>query len=217
MKDVNIRKGMLSDIPYLYDVCLKTGDNGNDASALFFDPYLIGQYYAAPYLFFHYGICFVAEYQYRPQGYILGVPDTVSFEKWMEEQWLPPLRLRYPKPFSPEIVRSEKEAWILNNIHERRFPVESKSMDAPKWLSDYPAHLHIDILPSLQGKGIGRKLMEKLFTELEKQGAPGLHLGVSSSNPGAVGFYKKFGFTTLEEESWGFTMGIKINERGELS
>ncbi|MDR0502904.1 MAG: GNAT family N-acetyltransferase [Treponema sp.] len=216
MENVNIRKGVLSDIPYLYEICLKTGNNGKDASDLFFDPFLIGQYYAAPYLAFHYGICFVAEYQYRVQGYILGVPDTVSFEKWMEEQWLPPLRQRYPKPFSPEIVRSEKEAWILDNIHKKRFPVNAHRLDTPSWLSDYPAHLHIDILSVLQGKGIGRKLMEKLFTELEKQRVPGLHLGVSSSNPGAVGFYKKFGFSVLEEESWGYTMGIKIDECGDI-
>jgi hypothetical protein len=40
MDKIIIRKAVLSDIPYLYDICLKTGDKGNDASALFYDPYI---------------------------------------------------------------------------------------------------------------------------------------------------------------------------------
>jgi hypothetical protein len=89
---INIRRAVLSDLPYFYEICLKTGDGGKDASALFFDQYLLGHYYAAPYLVYRSGICFVAEYEYRLQGYIAAVPDTALFQQWMEEQWLPPLR-----------------------------------------------------------------------------------------------------------------------------
>ena len=204
MDEITIRRAVLSDIPYLYEICLKTGDEGKDASALFFNPYLIGQYYAAPYLLFPDGICFVAEYQYRPQGYILAVSDTVAFRKWMEEQWLPPLRKRYPKPFPPALIRSEKERQIIELLHNCQFPIEK---DARPWLAEYPAHLHIDLLPSLQGKGTGRALMDALFSELERQGVPGLHLGVSASNIGAAAFYRKMGFSILKEHEWGFTMG----------
>jgi hypothetical protein len=61
MNDTIIRRAALSDLPYLYEICLKTGDAGKDASALFNDPYLMGQYYATPYLLFPAGICFVVE------------------------------------------------------------------------------------------------------------------------------------------------------------
>jgi ribosomal protein S18 acetylase RimI-like enzyme len=75
------------------------------------------------------------------------------------------------------------------------------------WLADYPAHLHIDLLPRIQQKGIGRNLMDALFAELARQKVRGLHLGVGSSNTGAVAFYKRTGFSVLEEEEWGFTLG----------
>ena len=206
MEEISVRKAVLSDLPYLYEICLKTGDDGKDASALFFDPYLIGQYYAAPYLHFPGGICFVAEYEYRPQGYIIAAPDTIAFRQWMEEQWLPPIRKRSPSPLPPELIRTEKEKQIYWLIHNKQFPIDES--DRP-WLTEYPAHLHIDLLPCLQGKGTGRALMNVLFTELKQLKVPGLHLGVSASNNGAVAFYQKLDFSVLEEHEWGFTLGKK--------
>jgi len=204
MGQITIRRAVLSDLPYLYEICLKTGDEGKDASALFSDQYLLGHYYAAPYLVYKSGICFVAEYEYRPQGYILAVPDTASFMQWMEEQWLPPLRKRYQKPFP--LSCSEKEKEIIDLIHERKFPI---NITEQPWLTDYPAHLHIDLLPGIQGKGQGRVLIDKLFDELARKGVSGLHLGVGSSNLDGIAFYKKTGFTVLEEHEWGLTMGAE--------
>jgi len=206
MEENNIRRAVLSDLPYLYEICLKTGDEGKDASALFSDQYLLGHYYAAPYLVCQFGICFVAEYEYRPQGYIVAVPDTVSFKQWMENQWLAPLRKRYQQTFP--LVRSEKEESIIDLIHERKFPID---ITEQPWLTDYPAHLHIDLLPGIQGKGLGRILIDKLFNELARKGIPGLHLGVGSSNLGAITFYKKMGFSVLKEHDWGFTMGKRCD------
>jgi len=206
MEEVKIRKAVLSDIPFLYEICLKTGDSGRDASDIFFDPYLQGSYYAAPYLLFSDGICFIAEYEYRPQGYIIAAPDTTAFDKWMEEEWLPPLRKRYPLPFPPDMIRSENEGRLIETLHRSLFPAEKTY----EWLTEYPAHLHIDLLPAIQGKGIGRKLMDTLFEELKQRGIPGIHLGVGISNIGAIEFYKKTGFSVLQDQPWGFTMGVKL-------
>jgi len=206
MDELTIRRAALSDIPYLYEICLKTGDEGKDASSLFFDPYLIGQYFAAPYLLFPDGICFVAEYQFRPQGYIIAAPDTAAFKQWMEEQWLPPIRKRCPLPLPPAMIRTEKEKRIFQLLHKKQFPIDENEYP---WLADYPAHLHIDLLPILQGKGTGRALTDALFTELKRQKVPGLHLGVSASNTGAVAFYRKLDFSVIKEHEWGFTLGKK--------
>jgi GNAT superfamily N-acetyltransferase len=202
MPDPVIRRAVLSDLPYLYEICLKTGDSGKDASALFNDPFVIGQYYAAPYLVSPDGICFVVEDEFRPQGYIVAAPDTGAFNKWMEEVWLPPLRERYPRPFPPEKIRTEKEGHILALFHECHHPV-----DTEPWFESHPAHLHIDLLPSLQGKGLGRRLINRLCEELVRLGVPGVHLGVGTKNTGAVAWYRGTGFTVLQEADWGLTMG----------
>jgi ribosomal protein S18 acetylase RimI-like enzyme len=207
MDEIFIRKTQIQDLPYLYEICLKTGNNGKDASLLFFDPYLIGQYYAAPYLLYPAGIGFAAGQNRRPKGYIIAVPDSNDFDHWMEETWLPPLRERYPKPVSMELIRSENEKRILENFHNNQLNDANKTLYA-----DYPAHLHIDLLPELQGKGIGRKLMDALFSELKQQKVSGVHLGVSKKNPDAVAFYQKLEFTVFHEHEWGFTMIKDISQ-----
>jgi GNAT superfamily N-acetyltransferase len=203
---VLIRKAIVQDVPHFYDICLKTGDNGKDASGFFRDPWLVGQYYAAPYLFFPGALCFTAEEDGTPRGYIVSAPDTAAFDAWMESVWLPPLRLRYPaeSPVHPEYSSHEKAITAAIHKPHPQGPV-------PSWRTEYPAHLHIDMLPGIQGKGWGRRLMETLFAALRERGVPGLHLGVSRANTGALAFYGKIGFLTVQEEdSGGCTLGIKL-------
>ena len=38
---------------------------------------------------------------------------------------------------------------------------------------EYPAHLHIDLLPETQGQGLGRRLIETLVDALQERACPG--------------------------------------------
>jgi GNAT superfamily N-acetyltransferase len=206
MRDMHdIRKAVPQDLPHFYDICLKTGDNGKDASAFFYDPWLLGQYYAAPYLFFPGTLCFTALDGGIPRGYIISAPDTAAFDAWMESVWLPPLRRRYPSPYPEERTRSPYEAKIALLLH-RPHP----SRPAPPWLAAYPAHLHIDLLPEIQGRGCGRRLMESLWAALRENAVPGVHLGVSRLNAGAIAFYRRLGFSQIEEDNDGYTLALKL-------
>jgi GNAT superfamily N-acetyltransferase len=202
------------DLPYCYEICLKTGDDGKDASGLFSDPLLLGQYYAAPYFFHDLSLCFVAERDRLPGGYILAAADTAAFNRWMETRWLPALRRRYPLPFPA--AKSEREQNMVTLIHRPLVPPGSGGPDTgpspppPPWLASYPAHLHIDLLPELQGRGWGRALMETLLEELSRRGCPGVHLGLSALNTAALAFYTRLGFSILQKEAWGGVMGKRM-------
>jgi ribosomal protein S18 acetylase RimI-like enzyme len=74
----------------------------------------------------------------------------------------------------------------------------------------YPAHLHIDILPIAQGKGMGKVLMNEFINELKNQKVPGLHLEVGKANENAIEFYKHLGFLVLKEYEYSYAMGIKL-------
>ncbi len=63
----------------------------------------------------------------------------------------------------------------------------------------YPAHLHIDILPEAQRRGIGSALVDTLMKKLSDEGIPGVYLGCASSNPSGNAFYRKYGFALLEK------------------
>ena len=49
------------DLDGLYDICLKTGDTGEDATGLYDDPKLLGHLYAAPYAVLEPDLTFVLE------------------------------------------------------------------------------------------------------------------------------------------------------------
>ncbi len=59
----------------------------------------------------------------------------------------------------------------------------------------HSAYIHLlSILPTEQGKGIGRKLLEEFIAHWKIQK---IELSVQNSNIGAEKFYRKFGFTDL--------------------
>ena len=70
------------------------------------------------------------------------------------------------------------------------------------------AHLHIDILPEYQHKGLGTKLINTLTDSLKAKGIDSVMLVVNSSNVNAVKFYKKNGF----KEYLNFGKGILMTK-----
>jgi ribosomal protein S18 acetylase RimI-like enzyme len=69
---------------------------------------------------------------------------------------------------------------------------------APGWLvRAYPSHLHINLLPRLQGQGCGRHLLAAWCSRAKELGSAGFHLGVSSTNSPALNFYKALGWQRL--------------------
>jgi ribosomal protein S18 acetylase RimI-like enzyme len=184
-----IRPYQSADLDDLYRVCVQTADNGQDATALLSDPMLPGHVFAAPYAIFESSLAWVAEDAAGVAGYVLGALDTRAFEIRLERDWWPALRVRYPEP-RPSDALSELERLTLQDIH-RPFKAD------PELVSRYPSHLHIDLLPRVQGRGFGRRLIETLFAALRADGSSGVHLHVGSANVRAAGFYRHIGMTEL--------------------
>ena len=181
-----------SDAPYLMDICLKTAFHGQDASHLLSDPFLIGQLYVAPYLHYDPELCLVLTQADKPVGYVLATADSARFERQCETEFFKPLRARYPKP---KVMDDSYQHRVFNRLH--------LGHPTPAGLSDYPAHLHIDLLPEAQGQGMGKQLMVQLFDCMAKQGIAGVHLIVSEQNEGALAFYQRIGLENLGQQAGG--------------
>jgi ribosomal protein S18 acetylase RimI-like enzyme len=181
-----IRLARPDDHADLYDICLRTGDGGADATPLHEDPDLLGHVYVGPYLALEPDLAFVVTGDGGrtgpPQGYCVGTADTALFQRECLVQW-PPLRRRYPL----RAPRPPADQRLVAMIHE------PPAAD-PTLLAEFPAHLHIDLLPPLQGRGLGAALIEHMVRALERRGCPGLHVGVARGNVGARGFYRRVGF-----------------------
>ncbi len=180
------------DLDALYRICLETGDTGEDATRLYGNPKLLGELYAAPYPTREPDLTFVLEDDVGACGYVLGTLDTKAFDTWMEEVWFPPLRERYPKP-GGDAEGWTKDQRIIGEFYEDR----SENDDL---LTEYPSHLHIDLLARAQGSGNGRALMETFLAALKEKGSSGVHLGTSPQNVRAERFYLKMGFQELKRE-----------------
>ncbi|MEZ0490767.1 GNAT family N-acetyltransferase [Kineococcus sp. TBRC 1896] len=212
---VRWRSVVPADAPVLSDLCRLTGDSGGDASGRTAFPGLLGDVYATPYAHAYRveGVSFgtlVLDVQ-GPAGYLLGCLDTARFEAWREEHWWPPLRRRYPRPEDGYVGTYDEP--LLRTVHEGVRP-------DPLWArrpSPFPSHLHVDLLPRLQGRGVGRLLVERLCAQLAAAGSPGVHLGVSAANPGAVAFYRRTGFTELDRSPTGHTFGRVLSSPGPAS
>jgi ribosomal protein S18 acetylase RimI-like enzyme len=188
-----------TDLPHLYQICLLTGDAGKDASGKLSDRFIIGQYYAAPYVFFEKDLCFILDDNNKPAGYIIGASDTKAFNKWFNSFWLPPLRKQYPSTLNP---KSDLEKWLISVIN-----TDTEDND---FVSEYPAHLHIDILPSQHGKGYGKFMIERFVDKCSEKGSRGIHFGVDKKNENAIGFYKKIGMKVLLDAPGALFMGLKL-------
>lgn len=67
------------------------------------------------------------------------------------------------------------------------------------------------ILPHLQGKGAGLRLLEAVVTAAKKAGQQRVILNVNRHNK-ALGFYKKYGFITDREEDIDIGNGYFMND-----
>jgi ribosomal-protein-alanine acetyltransferase len=58
--------------------------------------------------------------------------------------------------------------------------------------------LTIGVAASMQGKGIGRQLMDALLLHAKRQGAEQVFLEVKESNASAISLYKSLGFEQID-------------------
>lgn len=181
------------DLEAVYEICLKTGDRGEDATHLYDDPKLLGHLYVGPYVVLEPESAWVLADEAGVCGYIVGALDSRTFYETYRQEWLPPLRAHYPEP------QGRPEEWTRDEA--LRYRLHHPRDEPPQALAAYPSHLHIDLLPHAQGQGWGRKLMQTFLGSLETRGSRGVHLSVGRQNTRAIAFYRRLGFKALELES----------------
>ena len=150
----------------------------------------LGIYYVGPYVVFEQELAFVLEDKLGVCGYVLGTKDTKLFFKVMTEEWLPKYQKRFPMP------EGDPESW---NLDKKIFAlIHNPNVSIPDSLNDFPAHLHIDLLPRARKKGNGRRMIETLHKKLKMLGIKGVFLDVGINNLNAQSFYEKIGYKKLQ-------------------
>jgi GNAT superfamily N-acetyltransferase len=204
----NLRPYQASDLDALYDVCVRTAASGDDLSDSLGDPRLPGDLYAGPYGVHEPDLAFVVEDEVGVGGYVVGTDDTAAFEAMLETTWLPPLRDRYREGSGI----SDEDNRLISSLHHPY--IQDSGI-----VADFPAHLHIDLLPRLQRQGHGRQLIERFCDEVRRRGARGVHLGVGTANHRARIFYARVGFDEVRTSDTSIVLGRRLDsdDRGPVT
>ncbi|MEV4276743.1 GNAT family N-acetyltransferase [Actinoplanes xinjiangensis] len=176
-----IRAYRPTDLDAIYDICVRTAAAGGDARGRHTSDRMLGDVWAVPYVTREPEHAHVLDDGTGAAvGYILGTADTAAFVEWFRKEWIPATADR----FAADDPRDRDLAAVLNT---------PEKMLRPEF-ADYPAHLHIDLLPEWQGRGHGRGLMAAFLAGLRAAGVERVHLGMAAENEGAYTFYRKLGF-----------------------
>ncbi len=187
---VTVRPYRMTDLDGLYDICVRTAAAGGDARGVYGSDRLVGDIFAAPYVRLEPEHAYVLDDgDGRAVGYIVGTADTARFVAWYRREWIPLTADRCPAPADPPQTPDD------GMLAAHHWP---ERMLVPEAV-DYPAHLHIDILPPWQGQGWGRRLLSRFLASLHAAGVSAVHLSMATANTAARAFYDRLGFVELRQ------------------
>lgn len=133
--------------------------------------------------------------------------------------FVPPDATPLPKEviFQPELVKYFQNWGLHNDTGLIAVLEESQTKVGAVWLrmfessnpgygyiNDYIPELSIAVLPEYRDRGIGTKLLTKLFSQVRNQYSA-VSLSVSSNNP-AFQLYRRFGFEIVDRHNNSLTM-----------
>lgn len=184
MNPITIRLATIEDLPAVRSICLATCTDPD----LLANPKILYLLFADFYLNEEQGHCFVATENGQVVGYILSSFSQKKFAATLKAKYLP----------------------LIKKADPHLYHLQHALLFACHFWPVYPAHLHIDIDPAYQQKGIGSRLMENLVATLRINHVKGVYLTVSKSHPQAIRFYRKQGFKTLRNWPGMYVLGKKL-------
>ncbi len=186
--DVVVRPYRPSDREAVRRICYLTGYMGDPVDWLWPDAESFSDMFSGYYTDVEPESAFVAEVGGAVSGYLLGCVDT-------RRAWNP-ARVAVRHAFLRGLAfRPGTGRVIWRAVADGVLSVASgKPMPAPFLDDRFPAHLHIDLLPSARGSGVGAALMRRWLDHLAGKGVPGCHLETMSENERAVVFFEAMGF-----------------------
>ncbi len=202
---VLLRPMRASDFAEVSKIAYQTGFFGDSAQIFFADRALFGDLWLEPYLrrtgLARGAVGFVAtrvqNYADSPDspehpeilGYIVGMTSQNSYQIALSREVLRVLI---------KLVHGQYPQW-RGGV---RYLARAGRYLGPH-LDDYrfAAHLHVNLLPTARGLGVGGKLLDLYLTTLRTVGVVGVQLSTTFENQAAVALYQKRGFTVLAQQN----------------
>ncbi len=192
-----IRKYRHEDRAAVRHICCETGFLGEPQEAVFHGRDVFADMWSSYWTDYEPESAFVAEWEGRVAGYLLGCLDTERQERIFKKEIAGKLfRKALRQGFFIKPRNAATVSRMIRSIVKGELSIPQDEIQA-----EYPAHLHTNIAdPELRGRGLGWKMMEAYFDYLRDNDVKGLHLGTTSHNKQAVPFYHRCGFEIIVKQ-----------------
>lgn len=166
-------------------ICHRTGYMGEPADWYWRDAESFADVWTGWYTDREPGSCFVVEWRGRVAGYLAGCADTARAPRTSAVIARQILRRGL-------LLRPGTAGFLWRGILDTLR--EGRGADDALVDPRHPAHLHIDLLPEVRGRGAGRALMRAWLEQLRGLGVPGCHLITLAENTRGIAFFEAMGF-----------------------
>lgn len=150
----------------------------------------MGHIYSGPYAALEPSLVLLWMDQEGVAAFALGALDTAAWEARLEREWWPALRKEYD-----DVDHVPAHQWTPDQV--RMHMIHHPTLTPTNVVSTAPAHLHLNLLPRAQGKGIGKMLLNAWLERASRLGAHSVHVGVNQQNGRGVRFWHAAGFIKL--------------------
>ena len=132
-----------------------------------------------------------SENEEQAAGFLTGCIDSQRQQQVMRQKILPGVVVKWLRGGYHSGSKTWRYTWcILLAALRGEFPTVDEQR--------YPAHLHINLIPSARGRGLGTALMQAYLEQLRTLRIPGVHLNTTSMNHAAIRLYERCGFRLLD-------------------
>jgi len=88
-----------------------------------------------------------------------------------------------------------RETWTHDQ--RRAYIIHHPGRSPAALVEAWPAHIHLNLLPRAQRRGVGSSLLEAWLDRAAARGVTAVHVGVNQANTGGLRFWDARGFRTL--------------------
>jgi ribosomal protein S18 acetylase RimI-like enzyme len=189
-QDLRVRPYERDDRSRVREICYRTGYMGEPVDWQWRDAESWADMFTGYYTDREPGSAVVVEVDGMVEGYLLGCLDS-------KRAWNPAVvagrhivrrGIALRRGTGAVVWRTLGDAAV--DLARRRARFRDFEFADARW----PAHLHIDLLESVRGRGAGRRLVDAWFSMLRERGITGCYLQTIAENTRAIAFFTAMGF-----------------------
>lgn len=187
--EVLVRKYQPSDRQAVREICCATAFMGKPCANFFDGDEIFADALTGYFTDYEPQSCFVAEKGGLVIGYLIGAKDVKQMNKVFRRKLA--FKLLAKAFFKGTFLKLKNLAFFsrcLSGMVKGQFR-------QPDFSGEYPATLHINLLPEFRGLGIGSQLIAEYLKYLKGQGVKALHFATMSEK--ATKFFNQHGFMVL--------------------